>query len=69
MATASRARMIRTVERLVGEAAGLGLVMNQAGSANGAECIVNGVELKNFGSCSYMGIERHPHLLAGAQAR
>jgi 7-keto-8-aminopelargonate synthetase-like enzyme len=68
MSTTSRARLIKTVQRLVGEAADLGLVMNQAGSANGAECVVNGVELKNFGSCSYMGIERHPRLLEGAQA-
>lgn len=68
MTKISRTRIGRTVDRLVGELEELGLAMNRAGSGNGAECVINGERYKNFGSCSYMGLERHPRLLAGAHA-
>ena len=42
--------------------------MQRAGSSDGAEWIVDGSPLRNFASCSYMGLERHPDLLAGAAA-
>lgn len=45
-----------------------GLVMHRAGSADGSTWIVDGQPLRNFGSCSYMGLERHPDLVNGAIA-
>jgi 7-keto-8-aminopelargonate synthetase-like enzyme len=45
-----------------------GLIMQEAGSSDGAEWTVDGNPLRNFGSCSYMGLERHPELMAGAEA-
>jgi len=42
--------------------------MQRAGSGDGPEWTVDDHRLRNFASCSYMGLERHPHLLAGAEA-
>jgi 7-keto-8-aminopelargonate synthetase-like enzyme len=41
--------------------------MQCAGSSDGAEWVVDGRALRNFGSCSYMGLERHPALLHAAE--
>jgi 7-keto-8-aminopelargonate synthetase-like enzyme len=64
----SRERKVRTADRFVGDMQRAGLVMQRAGSGDGAEWVVDGSALKNFASCSYMGLERHPELLAGAEA-
>ena len=64
----SRGRKIQTVDRIVSEQQRAGLIMHRAGSSDGAEWVVDDRPLKNFGSCSYMGLERHPALLAGGAA-
>ena len=64
----SRVRKVETIDRFVSELQRNGLIMQRAGSGDGAEWIVDGSPLRNFGSCSYMGLERHPDLLAGAAA-
>jgi 7-keto-8-aminopelargonate synthetase-like enzyme len=64
----SRGRKVETVNRLILESKQAGLCLQGAGSADGAEWTVDGVTLKNFGSCSYMGLERHPELIAGGRA-
>jgi len=64
----TRERKVRTADRFVREMQKAGLVMQGAGSSDGPEWIVDGRPLKNFASCSYMGLEQHPDLLAGAQA-
>ena len=62
----TRDRKNKTVYRLLGEAQTQGLIFNRAGSPNGPKCVVDGRTMRNFGSCSYMALERHPALLAGA---
>jgi 7-keto-8-aminopelargonate synthetase-like enzyme len=64
----SRGRKVQTADRFVSELQQSGLIMQVAGSADGARWVVDGEPLRNFASCSYMGLERHPLLLAGAQA-
>src|SRR5262245_44357189 len=64
----SRGRKVQTTERFVTEMQRAGLIMQRAGSGDGAEWTVDGNPLNNFASCSYMGLERHPELLAGAEA-
>jgi 7-keto-8-aminopelargonate synthetase-like enzyme len=64
----SRGRKVQTTDRFVSELARSGLIMQLAESSDGPQWVVDGTPLKNFGSCSYMGLERHPLLLAGAQA-
>lgn len=64
----SRGRKVRTTDRFLSELEDRGLIMQCAGSADGAEWIVDGNPLRNFASCSYMGLERHPSILAGAEA-
>jgi 7-keto-8-aminopelargonate synthetase-like enzyme len=66
MAKLTRERKNNTVNRLVGEAQQQGLVCNRAQSANGPTCRIGGKEFENFASCSYMALESHPALLAGA---
>ena len=61
-----RGRKVRTTHRIVSDLERGGLIMQCAGSADGAEWVVDGSPLRNFGSCSYMGLERHPDLLDGA---
>lgn len=62
----SRNRKVQTVNRIITEQREAGLIMQRAGSGDGAEWTVDGRTLKNFASCSYMGLERHPALHAGA---
>jgi 7-keto-8-aminopelargonate synthetase-like enzyme len=62
----SRGRKVQTVNRIVSEQRQAGLIMHRAGSGDGAEWTVDGRALKNFASCSYMGLERHPELQRGA---
>lgn len=64
----SRGRKVSTVNRFVQDLQHAGIIMNQADSGDGAEWTVDGRSLKNFGSCSYLGLERHPALEAGAHA-
>lgn len=63
----SRGRKVQTTERFILELQHCGLIMQRAGSGDGSEWIVDGNPLRNFASCSYMGLERHPDLLAGAE--
>jgi 7-keto-8-aminopelargonate synthetase-like enzyme len=63
----SRSRKIQTVDRIVNELAREGVIKHRAGSGDGSVWQVDGRSLRNFASCSYMGLERHPALLAGAQ--
>jgi 7-keto-8-aminopelargonate synthetase-like enzyme len=62
----SRGRKVQTVSRIVSEQRQAGLILHRAGSGDGAEWTVDGRALKNFASCSYMGLERHPELQRGA---
>jgi len=64
----TRGRRVESVDRIVGESERAGVIMQVAGSSDGAEWIVDGHTYRNFGSCSYMGLERHPLLLAGGRA-
>lgn len=64
----SRGRKVQTAERFVKDMERCKLIMQRAGSSDGSEWVVDGRPLRNFGSCSYMGLERHPDLLAGAEA-
>ncbi len=64
----SRGRRVQTTDRFVSESIQRGLIWQGADSGDGAEWTVDGRRLRNFGSCSYMGLERHPALIAGAEA-
>ncbi len=64
----SRGRKISTINRCLLELQRDGILHNQAGSGDGAEWLVDGASLKNFGSCSYLGLERHALLEEGAHA-
>lgn len=64
----SRGRKVQTVDRMIREQQQVGLVGQRAGSSDGSEWIVDGKPLVNFASCSYMGLERHPDLVAGGIA-
>ena len=68
MTRLTRERKNRTVYRMIEECHTQGLVLKRAQSGNGPRCVVDGKSLRNFGSCSYMGLENHPALLAGAAA-
>jgi len=68
MAKLTRERKNNTVFRVFDEAQRSGLIMNRASSRNGARCIIGGRSFENFGSCSYMALEAHPALRAGAAA-
>jgi 7-keto-8-aminopelargonate synthetase-like enzyme len=64
----SRGRKVQTTDRLLLGLQRDGLIMQRAYSGDGAEWVVDGGSLRNFGSCSYLGLERHPALLDGAAA-
>ena len=59
---------IRTVESLHRDARDRGLFFQHAtdGQLRGRRITVNGREMLSFGSCSYLGLELHPALIAGA---
>jgi 7-keto-8-aminopelargonate synthetase-like enzyme len=62
----SRANTVQTIERMFVDQEEAGLIRHRAGSSDGATWVVDGRPMRNFASCSYMGLERHPELLAGA---
>lgn len=64
----SRGRKVQTVDRMLSGHQQAGLILHRAGSADGGTWIVDGKPLRNFASCSYMGLERHPDLIAGGRA-
>ena len=68
MAKLTRERKNKTVYRMLDEARLQGVILNRAESANGPKCKIRGKVLSNFGSCSYMALEGHPALRAGAAA-
>src|SRR6478609_9035672 len=68
MSKLTRERKNKTVNRILEEARKFGLICNLAESANGPQCTIRGRQLSNFGSCSYMALECHPALVAGAAA-
>jgi len=68
MSKLTRERKNKTVNRILEEARSNALVCNRAESANGPKCKIAGRVLENFGSCSYMALEVHPALKAGAAA-
>jgi 7-keto-8-aminopelargonate synthetase-like enzyme len=61
----SRGRKVQTVDRLLADHQQAGLIMHRAGSSDGATWVIDGRPLRNFASCSYMGLEQHPDLIAG----
>ena len=63
----SRGRKVQTVDRMLLDIQRNGLIMQSAGSSDGAEWVVDGNPLRNFASCSYMSLEKHPALLAGTE--
>jgi 7-keto-8-aminopelargonate synthetase-like enzyme len=65
----TRGRKVQSVDRLILESQRAGVCLEVAGSPDGPEWVVGDRAFRNFGSCSYMGLERHPALLAeGARA-
>src|SRR4051794_2820425 len=56
------------IDRVLTDLQGTGLVRNRAGSGNGGRVVVDGVSRRNFGSCSYLGLETDLRLVAGARA-
>ncbi len=62
----SPSRMVDTADRFVGAAEEQGVIMNRGGRYSGCGVEVDGLELKNFGSCSYLGLEVRPELKNGA---
>ncbi|MFT3921783.1 MAG: aminotransferase class I/II-fold pyridoxal phosphate-dependent enzyme [Myxococcales bacterium] len=62
----SRGRKVQTVDRIVSELQREGILKQRAASCMLDEWVVEGRSMRNFGSCSYMGLERHPMLIDGA---
>lgn len=62
--------LLATIASLHGEARDLGLYFQSATdeSLRGRTVTVGGRPVISFASCSYLGLERHPALLAGARA-
>jgi 7-keto-8-aminopelargonate synthetase-like enzyme len=50
-------RIVDSTNRFVSEAAGEGVIMNRAGAYDGSFVEVDGRRMRNFGSCSYLGLE------------
>jgi 7-keto-8-aminopelargonate synthetase-like enzyme len=64
----SRGRKVQTVDRLLSELERNRLIKQCALSGDGGRWVVDGRSLRNFASCSYMGLEQHPALVGGAIA-
>jgi 7-keto-8-aminopelargonate synthetase-like enzyme len=62
----SPSRMVDTADRIVGEAHARGVLLNRADRYAGNTVAIDDSELKNFGSCSYLGLELRPELKRGA---
>jgi 7-keto-8-aminopelargonate synthetase-like enzyme len=64
----SRASTVQMIERMFVDQEDAGLIRHRAGSADGATWVIDGRPMRNFASCSYMGLEQHPDLIAGGVA-
>lgn len=64
----SHSRKIDSANRYVSAAQDAGAIMHTAESASGRHVRVEGSPLLNFGSCSYMALERRPELRDAAHA-
>lgn len=62
----SHSRKIDSADRYVGEAAQAGVILQTAETGSGRRIVIDGKELLNFGSCSYMGLHDRPELRQGA---
>jgi 7-keto-8-aminopelargonate synthetase-like enzyme len=62
----SHTRKIDGAFRHVTEAAEAGVIMKTGNGANGRTVNVDGHRLKNFGSCSYLGLETRPEIREAA---
>jgi len=62
----SHSRKIDSADRYVFEAQQAGVIMQTAGGRSDRHVSLDGRRLLNFGSCSYMGLERHPELRQAA---
>ncbi len=62
----SLARGVEITNRTVAELQASGTIMRTAGAYSGRKVEVDGRHLYNFGSCSYMGLERRKELSEGA---
>jgi 7-keto-8-aminopelargonate synthetase-like enzyme len=63
----SHTRKVEGALRYVSEACEAGVIMQTAGSPCGRTVQVDGAELLNFGSCSYMALHDRPELRDGAR--
>lgn len=59
-------RIVDATNRFVSEAADAGVIMNRAGYYDGSSVEVDGRSMRNFGSCSYLGLEVREDLKQGA---
>ncbi len=61
--------MLRVIEELHGDARRRGLFFQTCDSVSDKDRRIelHGAEMLSFGSCSYLGLERHPALVRGAQ--
>jgi 7-keto-8-aminopelargonate synthetase-like enzyme len=64
----SRRSKIRAVENIIRGHVRAGLRPETARAPSSSEWVVDGEQLRNFGTCSYLSLERRPELIAGAKA-
>lgn len=67
MSHTKRHHYIDTIDQVISDAAQRGIIHLTADDqpCNGTQLRVKGRELVNFGSCSYLGLEQDPRLIAG----